>query len=542
MKKQSFFLQTLGLVKFASPTIVLLSLNLLAQPISLVDFNKFYKSGQYSKALETLEKNNLIQFDEGEKSYWEGLCYSKLQEYDKAITQFEIALKNKNQNNDLSYEYGQALYAANELKAARKAFMDSAAQKFNISASKYYVAHISQILEEYQTAKINYEELLDNKETDNKIKQIANFQLAETNLVLAKEKAEDKIFKKDILREKVEGEILPALKLANDIDPKTTVAEEIRKRISELQIEFNLDPDLLINGRRIASKRYSGYLSTKIKFDDNISLTNEENNVQQTKSSSLISESELYAKYDLVLKKRVIISPEFRFNFIQHSDQNDSAVYQNDSYSLNANLKNKYEHFIFEKQASFLLDFEVGKTYKDWNLTHSRDAFADTQNIGIGESFSYFNSGDTSLKLKFKNYVGANLSISNRTLSISGDQTVSLSSQHLLIALLEAAYIDNYNNESSSTNTYLLRFDYLIPQIFPAYTLTLALATTITDTKAENATRGTELMLNPSVDLAKEINKKIKISLNYEYTKNKSKLSNYDYQKHVITTELKYSF
>lgn len=538
MKKQSFLPLTLNKLAMATPLVLLLSLNLYAQSPSLTEFNQFFKSGQYSKALAALEKNNSKDFVLGQKSYLEGLCYSKLQEYDKAIKSFETAIKEKNENADLQYEYGQALYAANELKAARKAFKESVAKKFNAPASMYYVAHISQILEEYPEAKDSYTELIKSKEADTKIKQIARFQLTETLLLIMREKVKDK----ENLEKSVEKYIVPMMKQAYNTDKGSQVANEIDQRLREIQKEFNLDPDLMANGRRVSSKRYSGYFSQKIKFDDNISLTNEENNVQQSKKESFIFESEGYAKYDFVVKKRFILSPEVRLNFVQHSDQDSAEVYQNDSFSINANLKNKYEHTMNGQPASFLFDIELGKTLKDWKQTHTREAYANTVNLGIGETFNYFNVGDTSFKLKRKDFTGENESISNHTTSISGDQTISFSNQHLLIALLEADFIDNYNNISSNTDTYLFRLDYLVPEIMPKYTLGLALATTITDTKEQKATRGTEHTLNPSVDLSKEINEKMKLSVNYDYTRNKSKLSDYDYKKHVFSTEFRYSF
>jgi tetratricopeptide (TPR) repeat protein len=538
MKNISFGQSALGQLKMVSPLVLLLSLNLYAQSPSLTEFNQFFKSGQYSKALTALEKNIATDLESGQKAYLEGLCYSKLQEYDKAIKSFESAIKENNKNADLQYEYGQALYAANELKAARRAFKESAAKKFNYPASIYYVGHISQILEEYPEAKDYYTELIKSKEADTKMKQIARFQLSETLLLMMREKN----LKKDDLEKNVEKYIIPMMGQAYNTDKGSQLATEIDQRSREIQKEFNLDPDLMVNGRRISSKRYSGYLSQKIKFDDNISLTNEQNNIQQSKKESYIFESEAYAKYDFVLKKKFIISPEARINFLQHSDQDSPEVYQNDSLSFYTNIKSKCEHTFRNQPASFLFDVEFNKILKDWKQTHKREAYANSTAFGIGEQFNYFSIGDSSLKLKRKAFSAENDALSSTTISIIGDQTAYLQNQHIMIALFEADFIDNFNNPSSNTNTYLARIDYMIPEIMPKYTLGLAFATTITDTKEQMATRGTELSLNPSIDLSKEINEKMKISVNYDYTKNKSKLSDYDYKKHVFSTELRYSF
>ncbi|MGZ3809979.1 MAG: hypothetical protein ACXVCE_17980, partial [Bacteriovorax sp.] len=255
-----------------------------------------------------------------------------------------------------------------------------------------------------------------------------------------------------------------------------------------------------------------------------------------------ILESEAYGKYDFVLKKKFIVSPEARINFIHHTDQDSPEVYQNDAFSLNANLKNKYEHIVNERPASFLFDIEYSKNYKDWKQEHKRIAYANSTAYGVGEQFTYFGFGDTSFKIKHKSFAGENEAISNKTISLSADQTAFLANQNLLIAMFEADLVNNFNNPMTNTNAYLLRFDFLIPEIMSQYTLGLAMATTITDTKEQMPTRGTELTLNPSVDLSKEINERMKISVNFDYTKNKSKQSDYAYQKSVFSTEFRYSF
>ncbi len=530
MKKQRFLA---GL-----PLAALVSFNLYAQSPAMGEFNQFYKSGQYAKAILALEKIDLDEKSKGEKFYLLGQCFSRLQEFDKAITNYERALKEGNSHEDLYYQYGQALYASNELQKARSAFTESANRKFNTPASTYYVAHISQILEEYSQAKESYTTLLKNKDADNKIKQISKFQLGETLLALMREKNT----KQDALEKHVEKYVLPLMKQALSADKTAAIAADIRQRIAELEKEFNLDPNLLLNGRKISPKRYSAYLFQKIKYDDNITLTNEENNVTQSKKESFIFESEAYGKYDFVFKKRFIISPEIRINFVQNSDQDSPEVFQNDTSSLNFNLKNKYEHTMFMAPASMLFDIEYGRNDKAWQQKHKREHYADAFTFSIGELFSYFSFGDSSIKLRFKDYKGENTTISNRTKSLSADQTFVLPTQHLFIAFFEADFIDNYNNSATNTNSYLGRFDYIIPEILPTYTLDFALAMTVTDTKEQKASRGTEFTLNPSLDLSKQISERFKIAVNYDFTKSNSKQPDYKYTKSIFSTEFRYSF
>ena len=503
----------------------------------LEDFFVNFKQGNYPAAAAILEKLNTTDSSES-RSYLLGLTYARMQEYDKAIAAFEKAINEKNTSKDLHYEYGQALYAANELKKARTAFKTSAELAYNKPASLYYIAHISQILEEFDISREYYLLVLKEKETDLKMKQIAQFQLAETLLSIAREKSPTP----DDLNRRVERFILPMMRTAQKVDLSTPVAYDITNRLNELMQEFSLDPDQMANGRRLNPKRLSGYVLQKMKFDDNISNVSEENNVTQSRKESFIFESEAYIKNDFSFNKRYIVSPEARLTYIQHSDQSSPEVYTNDSTVLNLALKNKYEHTWMEKPASLIFDVDYSRTYKDWQLRRSRDIYANAVTFTLGESFSFFSFGDSTVKLKRKDYKGENAAISNKTTSLTFDQTAFLPTQHLVIFLFDASFIDNFNNSATNTNTFLARVDYLIPEIYPTWTLDIAFAGTITDTKAQKATRGTEKTLNPSLDLSKELNKNWKIGFNYDFTKNSSNDPSYDYSKSVFTTELRFSF
>lgn len=520
-----------------SLVLFLICLSINAQE-PLAEFYKNFKSGLYQKAIDSLEQIELKDNSLSSKYYLSAIAYSKLQEFDKAASFFEKALNENNDSQDLYYEYGQALYAMNELKKSRDAFALSAKKNFNKGASLYYVAHISQILEDFGNARNNYLELLKVSDLDFKLKQVGKFQLAETNLNILRQKE----ISNEELTKAVEKVILPMLKEALQIDLKSPASSDIKNRISELEKEFDLDPNLLRNGRRISPKRYTAHILQRIKFDDNISLTNEENNVSGSFRESYIFDSEVFYEYDFVLKKRFLISPSFRGTFTQHSDQDNAEVFQNDSSILNFSLKNKYEHLAFMQPASFLFNIDFSKTLKDKDQTHTRKFYADALTFTFGEQFTYFSFGDTNFKFKFKDYSAYTTSLNNYTTSFSIDQTVATNQMHLLIFMLDYSSTDNYNNTSSNTNTLLFRTDYIIPEIAPKYTLAFALSLNLTDTLEQKSTRGTEWSINPSVDFSKDVTKNLKFNINFDYTNAHSKSTSYTYNKSVITTELKYSF
>jgi len=103
-------------------------------------------------------------------------------------------------------------------------------------------------------------------------------------------------------------------------------------------------------------KESSGYALQRIKFDDNISLTNEENNVSQSKKESFIFETEIYGKRDFSARKKYVISPDLRINVVQNSDQVSPEVYQNDSAIFSLGLKiNMNTTSKLDRQALFLI-------------------------------------------------------------------------------------------------------------------------------------------------------------------------------------------
>jgi hypothetical protein len=70
----------------------------------------------------------------------------------------------------------------------------------------------------------------------------------------------------------------------------------------------------------------------------------------------------------------------------------------------------------------------------------------------------------------------------------------------------------------------------------------MAMGTTLTDTLEQKSTRGTELMLNPSIDLTKQINPHQKLSASIDYTKAGSDSVIYRYNKTVTTLEYKINY
>jgi tetratricopeptide (TPR) repeat protein len=136
-------------------TVVILMCSSEAPAQVASSFTKLFRLEQYNEAFVLIEPLTEKQLHPAKKSYLLGLCSSRLRKYDEAILHFREALKKGAKDTDLNYEYGQALFANNNLAQAREEFKKSAAKNFNYIASIYYVAHISEILEDDVAAKHN---------------------------------------------------------------------------------------------------------------------------------------------------------------------------------------------------------------------------------------------------------------------------------------------------------------------------------------------------------------------------------------------------
>ena len=79
-----------------------------------------YQNGSYLETINTLDKLRKKHGFQSQSLYWQGLCYSKLQLFDKSIQKFKDALAWGAPPKDLFYEYAQSLYAMNQLNLMKK--------------------------------------------------------------------------------------------------------------------------------------------------------------------------------------------------------------------------------------------------------------------------------------------------------------------------------------------------------------------------------------------------------------------------------------
>jgi tetratricopeptide (TPR) repeat protein len=511
----------------------------LANEQAFTDVFTEYKAGHYQEAITLLEKITETETSQlALKDYWTGLCYSKLQQFDKAVIAYKSALKNKGVFEDLYYELGQALYATNDMEQARKSFALSAKKNnYKNDTSYYYVGHISQILEEYKNAKDYYDRVLDVPNADKNLLQVSRYQMAESMLSLADEKYKSD---KEQIRPIVRKFIIPQLEKAISVDKAATVVKEIEGRIAEIKKEYDLDPNFLKNGKKIPEKRYELSLAQKVKYDSNVTLANDQPSTIASQKDSFVFETSTSARYLYVIKKRYLVEPELRYSFIRNSDQDSPTVFTNDAYTLTPAIRTKYEHKIKEKEAAFIFDYDQAYTERDRLQLHDRIFYSRSQTFTLGERLKIFAS-DSNIKLKFKDYNAYTDTLDSNTTTFSYDQSIINGFGHIILVLFTADYTRLVANTLSDTNTYLFRLDYVIPSFLERYTIDFAYSHTSLDTLEQYETRGTETTSSPSIKISQNFGN-LKATIGYDYTSNSSLSTTYQYTKHETHFELKYSF
>jgi hypothetical protein len=502
------------------------------------------KSEKYKQAFFFLKKiKPENENDLHKKIYLEGLCLNKLKRFDLSIKRFSFLKTKKFTPKEFYFEFGQANYALNNLDEARNSFGNSVKTNFQKQSSLYFIAYISQILEDYKTAEINYNVLLKDKNTKRSMRQVALFQL--TQVLLSKlENIKDK---KKVFSY-IKARIIPQLNYALRINKKSPVAKDIIKRKQDLEIKYGLNPLYLINGKKLSPKPYTLGLTQNFKYDTNATTSTDSlENLEKMKDSAIFGTT-INAKYTKAFKRMFTVTPGISLSLTGHEDGNNSEVFKNDALSITTTLANTYEHKLFGNQASFLFNLEHAYSGTDRNSTGSLSKITTSTNgytFSVGEKLKYFKFGDTTANFKFKTSKSYDETQHNKVFTFSLNQTALLPIKHMIIFTHQTDLTRYDTTKSSDTNSFLVRFDYMIPEIMRSYTLAFGLAGTFAPTVEETTTpeRGMEITLNPSVKLTKKTTKYLSTTVSYNYTKKTSGNSeNYSYTKQVTSVDLALSF
>lgn len=496
-----------------------------------------FEQGRYNSTVKLLQKiTPKKNRPKGAKAYLLGVAHNKLQEYDLAAKNLKKAHSLNHSARDLYYEWGQALYANNQLELARKNFNKSYNIPYKTSESLYYMGHISRLLLEHKKAISYYKTLIKNDKEDSSLRQVGRFQMAESILALSEKLNEDQ------QQRIVDQTVLPLLRLALKTDPHGQALKDIESRLRELQDKFGLDPNKMVNGRRISPKRWKVYAAQRLKFDDNVTLANDQPTITITQQDSYISESVLDFSHEDIFKREFSLEYGLRIQNIIHHDRSSPDVYSNDRYVLTPQLDGSWEHRINGKMAVTKLSLSYDYTGQDIDGNKEKSFFSRSFNLGLTERVRLLPFGDTSFKIKFKRYRNKKEAQHFNSMSLGVDQVAILPNGDLLVALLNYTDVDNFNNTKASTANLILRADYIMTEVISKTDITYSFTYSALDTKEQSETRGTEKTLSPSIRVSRKVSDSLRLSLEHSFSHKSSLSQANEYDKNVTTFELRYLY
>ena len=504
-----------------------------------------YDSFQHGKYLQTRERLKSLNAELdarteknktllGLLAYWRGVTANRLNEFTAAIGFFEQSINLDYRPKDIYYEYGQALYASEKLKAARKAFGESFKRGHKRGVSLYYLGFISQTIKDEKQAVVFYRsiESLPVEEQEGTL-QPAKMQMGDIFLSKA-EKRPDTI-------KVLEAYVIPYYKEALALEPDSKLAADIQAKITGLQQKYELVLYRMRNGRPTPVPPYFLRIAQDFTYDTNPVFAATETTNSEAKQGSMISKTEAFGRYSFFYKNVMSFSPELRGNFTRHLKR-DSAIYRNDNWLLAPALRTSFEHHVAKKQASLIGDIDYAYSNRDINGEEKLKFNSRVTTYTIGERIvSLLGVGETTLRIRHRTF--------DSYTDTADSKTNGLGFEHILPRAGGQLYIFNLGYDQTrvedktfDTNTIFLRADVILPVWKWKITPQFGFGLTLTD-PINNETRGQEKTLNPSIRLARPLGKGFRLSLHADYMENQSNdRANFAYKKTFYGMEIEYVF
>jgi tetratricopeptide (TPR) repeat protein len=513
-------------------------INKASQTSVFAESYTLYKQGKYSATIKELDEvlknksNDKSKTFLGLINYWKGLCYNRTKDYQNSIQEFSLALGVDYSPEDIHYEYGQALFAANKLQEARIQFRESLKKKFKRGVSLYYIAYISKELGDKKKAVTFYKAIdkLDAKEAS-EVKQAAEMQIADIYL--------EQVEKHPDAFRAIEAYVMPQYQAAYEVDPDSALAFEIQNKIRELQRKYDLILFKLRNGRPTLIPPHFMRLALDYGVDSNVTFSPAEQEISESKKLSSFVKTDFIGRYTFYHRDFLSISPEFRFNYTRYLNR-VPEIYRNDNFLLAPAIRTAYEHHLWNRPASVLFDYDYSEVKRDVNSEKKLDFASRSHTLMIGERFNYFKSGESIVRLRrriFDSYLNSTDSTTN---SLVFEQIRSFTLNTLLFY---ASYdMSRAKDEVYDTNALTVRADLIMGRIGDWFTPSFGVGVTRTK-PLNNSARGTEYLINPSARLSKTFKKSWRGNLKFDYQDYKSEdTANFAYKKYTYSFELEYLF
>lgn len=499
-----------------------------------------FSEGKYTATILELKEveQNLKNNSESNKetlgliAYWKGIAFARNQDFPESIESFGEALNLEYVPEDLHYEYGQVLFASEKLPEARLQFRESLKRNFKRGVSLYYIGYISKELGERKKAFTFFKaiEKLSDEEA-REVRQAAEMQIGDMFL--------EQVEKHPDSFRAVENYVIPQYQKAYEVNQESNLAPKIREKIVELQRKYDLVLFQMRNGRPTAYPPYFIRLAAEYGQDSNVTFNPTQTTVAKSKQSSTFGKTSAMGRYTFYYEDFFSVSPELNFSYIRYFNR-VPEIYRNDNYMVSPSLRTSYEHDLWKKPASFLVDYDFSQIERDVDSEKKLKFNSRSHGLMMGERFNYFLRGDSVLRVRYR--------MTDSYLDTSDSKTTSMSFEQVYgLTLNTLFFYFSYDrmrmtNESYDTNSLTFRGDLIMQKIKDWFAPSLGLGLTSID-PINNEERGRELLINPSLRISRNFGKNWRGSLKYDYQDYRSDdEENFAYKKTITSFELEYIF
>ncbi|WPU64266.1 tetratricopeptide repeat protein [Peredibacter starrii] len=266
---------------------------------------KLFGEGKYqatTEELSNLEKNESSKSKLGFIHYWKGICFNRLQDFGESINSFKAALSYSYAPQDLHYEYGQALFAAEKLPEARLQFRESVKRKFKRGVSLYYIGYISKEMGERKKA-FTFFKAIDKLPPEEaiEVKQASEMQIGDIYL--------EQVEKHPDAFKSVETIVIPQYEKALAISPESALGTTVREKITTLQRKYDLILFTLRNGRPALIPPYFIRAAQEFGQDTNVTFAPADTTISSSKQASMYSKTDLMGRYTFYHRDYFSIAP-----------------------------------------------------------------------------------------------------------------------------------------------------------------------------------------------------------------------------------------
>lgn len=495
----------------------------------LVGVRAAFRRGAYVQCVKRIEDLGEEWRGRSDARYWMGQCQSKLQNFAAA----ESALSGLKVNDprstyaDGAYLRGQALFALGRYPEALRSFQESEKLEVLIPSSQYYqgvlLADLGKDLEAVQVLKRVADD-------GGELKQAALFQQGEIHFKLAKKESQEPAKRLRLLKRA--GEFYED---ALFLDQKDVLANQARGRLQEVKLLLGENVPRTVTGAARPVQPYMVRATLDVKYDSNIVNEPEQRPVKISNKSSYLTRFGGFSKYELLLFRRLAVTPELGLDYTWHARRAVPDVFANDNFNLAPALRLRFDHFMRSKPAAILLEYDFALQLRDYSAKHELEYYSRSHAFALGERVEWGEPGTTTVKGLIKLSENSNLRLNFFAPGGQVGHTIFLPKPFALngtFTFEEQRAKDLFYDQRN----YRLNLGYSMPALLWNIGADVSASANFADIPRQVESRGLEKNLTGTATLSRPFDRKgrLVVNVNYSFTKYISRdTTSYAYEKHV---------